>query len=248
VTFEVADAGGYTAQQTMQFTVGQTTQTLSWPPDGEATGYVGGSWVLSGAVASSGLPVSYSVPLSSESVCVLVGSSVVFLAAGTCTVEATQAGNTTWASAGTVQQSKRVLPVPVVAATGPAPVATPGPAPLPVVGVGSSAVVRASHATLDISCAVIACSGSVALSVARRGPGGAVSHLVVASGGYSLAAGATGLVSLTMSAASRALLTRASGRTKWRVTATVVAGSVVSHDPVELVWVRKPRRMTAGHR
>lgn len=62
---------------------------------------IGGSISLS-ASATSGLPVSYYTPTGR--VCSVSGSKVSFLAAGTCKVTATQAGNGSFASAPAVSQ------------------------------------------------------------------------------------------------------------------------------------------------
>jgi hypothetical protein len=59
-----------------------------------------------GATASSGLTVSFNS--QTTRVCAVLGKIVVLLAAGTCTIQATQAGNTTWAAAASVNQSFQV--------------------------------------------------------------------------------------------------------------------------------------------
>jgi hypothetical protein len=55
------------------------------------------------AVASSGLPVSFASRTASR--CTLSGSTVTLIAAGTCTIRASQAGNATYAAAKYVDQS-----------------------------------------------------------------------------------------------------------------------------------------------
>ena len=55
------------------------------------------------ATASSGLPVSYTS--STTSVCTVSGSTATFLAAGTCSITASQTGNSTYAAAAPVTQS-----------------------------------------------------------------------------------------------------------------------------------------------
>lgn len=65
-----------------------------------------GSSASLSATASSGLTVSFSV--SPSSVCTLSGTTVSYVAAGTCTVTATQAGNGTWAAAADVAQDVTV--------------------------------------------------------------------------------------------------------------------------------------------
>jgi hypothetical protein len=58
------------------------------------------------ATASSGLPVSFASTTSA--VCTVSGAAVSLVAAGTCTVQATQAGNSTYAAATPVNQSFQV--------------------------------------------------------------------------------------------------------------------------------------------
>jgi hypothetical protein len=61
---------------------------------------VGGDPATLSATATSGLPVTLSVDSGSGAgVCTLSGSTVSFTAAGTCIIDANQAGNTTWAAA-----------------------------------------------------------------------------------------------------------------------------------------------------
>ena len=55
------------------------------------------------ATTSSGLPVSFAS--QTTSVCTVSGTAATFVTAGTCTIEATQAGNATWAAATAVTQS-----------------------------------------------------------------------------------------------------------------------------------------------
>jgi uncharacterized protein (TIGR03437 family) len=59
------------------------------------------------ATASSGLPVSFAS--LTPSVCTLSGSTVTMIAGGTCTIQATQAGNATYAAAAPVSQSFQVM-------------------------------------------------------------------------------------------------------------------------------------------
>jgi uncharacterized protein (TIGR03437 family) len=69
------------------------------------------------ASASSGLPVSFSS--LSGAVCTVAGSLVTLVAAGTCTIQAAQAGNSTYAAATPVSQSFTVNPaVPLPTITG----------------------------------------------------------------------------------------------------------------------------------
>jgi hypothetical protein len=61
-----------------------------------------------GATASSGLAVSFNS--QTTKVCTVSGTTVTLVAAGTCTIQATQAGNTNWTAAAAVNQSFQVTP------------------------------------------------------------------------------------------------------------------------------------------
>jgi hypothetical protein len=70
---------------------------------------VGDDPVTLSATASSGLPVVLSVDSSSGTgVCTVSGNTVTFSAAGTCVMDANQAGNATYAAAPPVQQTIKV--------------------------------------------------------------------------------------------------------------------------------------------
>jgi hypothetical protein len=91
-------------QVQQSFAVGKDSQTISFtsaPPAGAASG---GSYAVS-ATSSSGLTVAFSADASSAGVCSVSGSTVSFVGAGTCTVNADQAGNGTFLPAVQVQQA-----------------------------------------------------------------------------------------------------------------------------------------------
>lgn len=77
-------------------------QTISFTSAPPANAVVGGSYSMS-ATASSGLTVSFTS--ITPSVCTLSGRTVTFVAAGTCTVRASQSGNGTYNPAADVTQS-----------------------------------------------------------------------------------------------------------------------------------------------
>jgi len=85
-------------------TVNGEAQTITF--GAIATQAVGTPLTLS-ATASSGLTVSFAS--QTTSVCTVSGTTASFVATGTCTIQATQAGNTTWAAAAPVTQSFNVL-------------------------------------------------------------------------------------------------------------------------------------------
>ena len=87
------------------FGVGKSPQTISFTSTAPAAASVGGTTYTVAATASSGLAVSFSIDASASGVCTIAGSSVSFIGAGTCVVDANQAGNATWSPAPQVQQS-----------------------------------------------------------------------------------------------------------------------------------------------
>jgi hypothetical protein len=100
------DASYQAASQVQQsFTVGVTPQSISFTSTPPAAATVGGAGYPVTATATSGLTVSLSIAAGSAGVCSISGATVSFTGAGTCTVNADQAGNATYASAAQVQQS-----------------------------------------------------------------------------------------------------------------------------------------------
>jgi hypothetical protein len=81
----------------------QDTQMITFAPPGSA---VAGVAVPLTATASSGLPVAFGS--GTPEVCTVTGSTVTTLAAGTCTITATQGGDTDYAPAPNVTQSLHV--------------------------------------------------------------------------------------------------------------------------------------------
>ena len=82
------------------FTVSGKTQTISFANPGVQT--VGTPLTLS-ATASSNLAVSFAS--TTTGICTVSNTTATFIATGSCTIQATQAGNTTWAAATPVSQS-----------------------------------------------------------------------------------------------------------------------------------------------
>ena len=83
------------------FTVSKLSQTITFNGPGGST--YGALPVAISAYASSGLPVSFS-SLTTPA-CTVSGSTVTIVAAGTCTIQAKQAGDATYAAAPNVNQS-----------------------------------------------------------------------------------------------------------------------------------------------
>jgi hypothetical protein len=89
------------------FQSGLTEQTITFT--GPGTGLVGGSAALSATPGASGNSVVFTVDASSEpGVCNVTGATVNYTAAGSCVIDANQAGSGTYAAATTVQRTNTV--------------------------------------------------------------------------------------------------------------------------------------------
>jgi hypothetical protein len=102
-----AGNGTYQAATQVQqsLTVSLRTQSVSFTSTPPGAAVVGGATYQVTAVATSGLAVTFSVAPASSGVCTVSGSTVTMIGAGTCTVNANQAGNGMYQAAPQVQQS-----------------------------------------------------------------------------------------------------------------------------------------------
>ena len=82
------------------FTVNHASQSITF---GAISTQTAGTTLSLGAIATSGLAVTYAS--STTGICTVSGSTATLLAAGTCTITASQAGNSTYAAATPVSQS-----------------------------------------------------------------------------------------------------------------------------------------------
>ncbi len=112
--------GGYLEPQTISFT--------STPPTSAKTG----NTYTPTATSTSGLAVALTVAPSSATVCSIASDGVVtFNAAGTCTIDANQAGNSTYAPASQVTQAVTVSTPPVTSpVTSPTTTSVSAPSPV----------------------------------------------------------------------------------------------------------------------
>ena len=86
------------------------TQSISFTAPASAT--AGGSATLSATGGGSGNPVVFSVDSASgPGVCTVSGTTVTYTAAGTCVIDANQAGNASYAAAPQVQQTITVTAI-----------------------------------------------------------------------------------------------------------------------------------------
>ncbi|HEX3514426.1 MAG TPA: protease pro-enzyme activation domain-containing protein, partial [Trebonia sp.] len=98
VTVTATDTTGASGSTTFTMTVNQASQSISFTPP--ATGTVGGSATLTATGGGSGNPVVFSVDTTSGSgVCTVSGTTVSYLAAGSCVIDANQAGNASYTAA-----------------------------------------------------------------------------------------------------------------------------------------------------
>ncbi len=119
---QAGDANYNAAPQVQQSFAVKSNQTISFTSSAPTTAAVGGAAYTVTATASSGLAVSFTIDPSASSVCSIVGSTVSFGPnAGTCVINANQAGNASYFAAPQVQQSFAVRKTQTVVFTSIAP-------------------------------------------------------------------------------------------------------------------------------
>jgi mono/diheme cytochrome c family protein len=97
-------ATGQSGTRSITITINKASQSISWSTPSGVTYSPGLSFALSPtATASSGLSVAYTS--ATTSVCTISGTTVSILSAGTCTLNANQAGNSDYNAATQVQRS-----------------------------------------------------------------------------------------------------------------------------------------------
>ena len=84
-------------------------QAITFTSVRPTTAEVGGPGYSVSATASSGLTPVFTIDASATSVCSITGSTVSFTAAGTCVIDANQAGDSNYSAAPQVQQSFAVV-------------------------------------------------------------------------------------------------------------------------------------------
>lgn len=102
---QAGDADWNPAQAQQSFVVGRGAQTISFTSTPPSAAFVSGPVYAVAATSSSGLAVTFSIDASASAVCTISGATVSFVGAGTCVVDANQAGDANWAPAPQVQQS-----------------------------------------------------------------------------------------------------------------------------------------------
>ncbi|MEO8503276.1 MAG: Ig-like domain-containing protein [Acidobacteriota bacterium] len=103
---QAGDVNWNAAPQAQQsFAVGKGDQTIGFTSTAPAGATVGGPTYTVTATATSGLAVTFTIDATATTVCSISGSTVSFLAAGTCVIDANQAGDANWNAAPQAQQS-----------------------------------------------------------------------------------------------------------------------------------------------
>ncbi len=103
---QAGDANYNAAPQVQQsFAVGKGNQTITYTSTAPAAAQVGGPTYNVTATATSALPVTFTIDATASSVCSIAGSAVSFIGAGTCVIDANQAGDANWNPAPQAQQS-----------------------------------------------------------------------------------------------------------------------------------------------
>ena len=108
------------------FVVAKGAQTVKFTSTAPTKALVGGTTYTAKASATSGLTTTITVDSSASAVCAVAGGVVSFQKAGTCLLDANQAGNVDYNAATQVQQSFAVSSVPVFAIDTPPTTATVG--------------------------------------------------------------------------------------------------------------------------
>jgi hypothetical protein len=142
-------------QAQQSFAVAKGDQTITFTSTAPAGAKVGGPTYNVTATSSAGLPVTITIDAAAASVCSLSGSTVSFIGAGTCIIDANQAGNANYNPAPQAQQSFPVAKADqTITFTSTAPtMATPG--------VGSYTVTATATSGLAVTFTIDAAATSV---------------------------------------------------------------------------------------
>ena len=93
------------AQVQQSFSITLATQTISFTSTAPSGAIVGDPAYTIFATPTSGLPATFSADPSSVGICAVSGATVTIVGNGTCTINADQAGNSSYQAAPQVQQS-----------------------------------------------------------------------------------------------------------------------------------------------
>lgn len=105
LNFTASNLVGSSPAQAFTLTVTKQTQTITFASTAPSNPALGGAPYVVSATATSGLPVTFSIAPAAASVCTIAGNTVSYTGAGTCVINANQAGDSTYGAAPQVQQS-----------------------------------------------------------------------------------------------------------------------------------------------
>jgi hypothetical protein len=142
--------------ETQSFVVGKGSQVIAFTTTAPSSATVGGAaYTVTATGGGSGNPVTIAIDAASSSVCSIAGSTVSFIGAGTCTIDANQAGTANYNGAPQAQQSFAVGKNPqtiTFASTSPSSATVGGP---------TYAVSATATSGLPVTVAIDAASSSV---------------------------------------------------------------------------------------
>jgi hypothetical protein len=178
------------------------------------------------ATASSGLAVSFASTTSA--VCTTSGATVTLVAAGTCTIQATQAGNANWTAATPVNQSFQVTPASQTITFGALSKRAFGSAPFTVSATASSGLAVSFASTTSAVCTTSGATVTLAAAGTFTSP-------ETQAGNANYAAATPVSQSFQVTPASQtitfgALSNRAFGSAPFAVAATASSGLAVSFN------------------
>ena len=197
VQADQAGNGNYLAgTNTQNITINQAGQTVSFT-SAPASLQVGGTGTVSATGGGSGNAVTFSVP-ATTTVCSVTGNTVTALAAGTCTVQADQAGNSNY-SAGLASQNIAVNLIPQTITFGTAPSMTYG-GPTATVSATGGASNNAVTFSVPVTTTICSVAGSIVTALAAG-----TCTVQASQAGNATYAAATQTQSITIAKASQSL-------------------------------------------
>ncbi|GAA0707685.1 hypothetical protein GCM10009105_06640 [Dokdonella soli] len=108
ITANQSGNGNYNAapQVSQNVTIGKASQAITYTSTAPVGAKVGGAtYSVAATGGASGNAVTFAIDAAASSVCSIAGSTVSFIGAGTCVIDASQAGNANYNAAPQAQQS-----------------------------------------------------------------------------------------------------------------------------------------------
>lgn len=262
--------GNYEAapQKQQAFLVGRGAQAIAFTSAAPGSATVGGpNYTVTAAGGESHNTVTFAIDAASASVCVISGATVSFIGAGTCTIDANEAGNANYSAALQVLQSFAVAaPTATTSTFSPAPALIPPLTAIPNSNfTGAAVVVSKATGAITFKESVPEPGTFSWLVIFQNGKFGAFASgnakcqtgfiklsgkcrpakIVFAKGGKTVTAAGTVIVTLKPSASAlKALKNALKQRKGLPVTATLtfqssLGGSSVSHTQSLMVRLKK---------